>query len=366
MYHLKDKSILIVSPEPWSHLFVSKHHYAVHLASRGNKVFFLNPPSKSKSINPTEYPHLYILDYYGLIRGLRFFPKWLRKLFARKSWGQLQAISKTQFDVIWSFDNSVFYDFDALPESVLKISHIVDLNQDFETARAARSADICFCTTEQLRDRLMVFNSNTFKITHGYNSPKKEIEVLPLPGINLVKVLYAGNLAMQYLDWKLLTKAVEENPLVDFIFVGSGADDFDLKTNVMHAYKRDVFRSKNVHKLGKVPSELLPTLYQSADILLIAYQQKYHKDQANPHKMMEYLSSGKVVVCTYTAEYLGQEELLAMSKNNRDWPILFAEVVADLEKWNETSIQNKRKEFALENTYEKQIERIEILIESKV
>ena len=45
---LKDKSILIVSPEPWAHLFVSKHHYAVHLAQRGNKVFF--PKSSRKRI----------------------------------------------------------------------------------------------------------------------------------------------------------------------------------------------------------------------------------------------------------------------------------------------------------------------------
>ena len=131
------------------------------------------------SIKATEYERVQVLDYFGFVKGLRFFPKWLSNAFFRKAWEQLQAVSKTKFDVIWSFDNSVFYDLDALPNEVLKISHIVDLNQDFETERAARSADICFCTTEQLRERLGIFNTKTFKITHGYNAPKDDVAPQP-------------------------------------------------------------------------------------------------------------------------------------------------------------------------------------------
>jgi glycosyltransferase involved in cell wall biosynthesis len=361
---LINKSILIVSPEPWDHLFVSKHHYAIHLAARGNQVFFLNPPTRSLSIKQTEHENLQVLNYFGFVKGMRFFPMWLRKAFFRKSWEQLQALAKTKFDVIWSFDNSVFYDFDAFPEGVLKISHIVDLNQDFETERAASSADICFCTTEQIKNRLIQFNKKTFKITHGYNAPKGTVELKSLPGRNRVKALYAGNLAMQYLDWEIIAKAVEENPQVDFVFVGSGAEVFDLKTNSMHDFKQAIFRCKNVYKLGKVSSEALSSLYQAADVLLIAYQQAHHADQANPHKMMEYLGSGKVIVCTHTAEYLNQKELLAMCGDNHKWPALFKDVVANLEKWNAEESQNQRKEFAMDNTYERQLERIEGFIQS--
>ena len=51
-------SILIISPEAWNGHFVSKHHYAVSLANRGYKVYFLNPPSNLLSeinISSTKY-----------------------------------------------------------------------------------------------------------------------------------------------------------------------------------------------------------------------------------------------------------------------------------------------------------------------
>ena len=359
---LKDKSILIVSPEPWDHLFVSKHHYAVHLAQRGNKVFFLNPPGRELSVKATEHEDLQVLNYFGFIKGLRFFPKWLRKAFFRKSWEQLQAISKTKFDVIWSFDNSVFYDFDALPKEVLKISHIVDLNQDFETERAAITADFCFCTTEQIKKRLQVYNPKTHKINHGYNHRIGEVKPAGLPGRNSKKAFYAGNLAMQYLDWEIIAEAAKKLTHLDFVFVGSGGLDFDEKGNVKHGFKREVFGLPNVYRLEKVDSSQLPALYQAADVLLIAYQQAHHADQANPHKMMEYLGSGRTVVCTYTGEFENQRALVAMSMDNSEWPTLLAEVIHNLESWNAEDLIRKRKALAMENTYDRQLERVEALL----
>ncbi len=359
---LKDKSILIVSPEPWGHLFVSKHHYAVHLAQLGNKVFFLNPPGRGLSVKATEYEGLQVLNYFGFVKGLRFFPKWLRRAFFRKSWEQLQAISNTKFDVIWSFDNSVFYDFDALPKHVLKISHIVDLNQDFETERAATSADFCFCTTEQIKERLRVFNPKTFKINHGYNHQQTEVKTASLPGRNNKKAFYAGNLAMRYLDWEIIADAAKKLIDVDFIFVGSGGLDFDEKVNMMHGFKREVFGLPNVYRMEKVASAQLPALYQAADVLFIAYQQAHHADQANPHKMMEYLGSGRTVVCTYTGEFENLRGLVAMSMDNSEWPALLAEVMCNLESWNAEELRDKRKALAMENTYERQLERVEELL----
>ena len=44
MLALKNKTILILSPQSWGTMYVAKHHYAIELASRGNTVYFLNPP----------------------------------------------------------------------------------------------------------------------------------------------------------------------------------------------------------------------------------------------------------------------------------------------------------------------------------
>ena len=43
---LKGKTILILSPQSWGKMFVSKHHYAIGLAKKGAVVYFLNPPDQ--------------------------------------------------------------------------------------------------------------------------------------------------------------------------------------------------------------------------------------------------------------------------------------------------------------------------------
>ncbi|MEP0368882.1 MAG: hypothetical protein ABJN36_05200 [Cyclobacteriaceae bacterium] len=361
---LTGKEILIISPEPWSHIFVSKHHYALHLARRGNRVYFLNPPTDQNKVTPSDYENLDILDYSGFVNGLRFFPKLLRKLVFKRVWRKLEQMARARFDVIWSFDNSVFYDFDALPKSVLKISHIVDLNQDFMTREAASTADVCFATTGQIKDRLSKFNSRTFQITHGVNISEKPMTNVILPGLNRLKVVYAGNLGMPYLDWEILSEAGKELPQVDFVFYGPGVDELDVYSNAQRTSKEAFLNLENTCFPGKVDSETLSAVYLSGHVLLISYQELHHHDQANPHKMMEYLASGKPIVATYTAEY-ADLDFIGMSKQNKDWPTLLKQTIDSLDQENTDEKIAARKAFALDNTYDKQIDRIELII-SKV
>ena len=360
---LRNKNILLVSPEPWDHLFVSKHHYAVHLGRQGCKVFFLNPPTTKNNIQETEYANVWEVNYTGFPRGLRFFPAFVQRVFIKRKFKQLQDICLLNFDVVWSFDNSVFFDFDALPENVFKISHIVDLNQDFQTGKAAYTADVCFCTTDFIKDRLSRYNKAVYKINHGL-SLKKQEDSFTLPGRSTIKAMYMGNLAMQYLDWRSLSQLTLENPEVDFIFVGSGKDELSEEANEFHIYKKNMCQHENAFFCDKVPSEYIYAYLSEADVLLVAYQEKYHKDQANPHKMMEYLGSGKMIVCTYTAEYeaLAKQGLILMSNKNNEFPHLFKSVVHSLAEWNSNEKQKARQAFALENTYDKQIEKISALI----
>lgn len=272
---------------------------------------------------------------------------------------RLQTLCHTRFDIVWSFDNSVFFDFSALPERMFTISHIVDLNQNFQLQKAAATAKICFATTAQILEKLSSLNSRSYKINHGFNKPSHSIAPV-LPGKADIKVLYAGNLAMPYIDWPTLYAAVTENPTVDFIFVGPD-DPGKTSENQM---KRKVLAAINVYLVGRVRSEDLQGYYQAADVLIVAYQERYHADQANPHKMMEYLGSGKVVVATFTGEYveLDARDLIAMSRSNREFPIKLKQVLSDLPHWNLESRYELRRQFALENTYDAQLDRIEGLI----
>lgn len=351
-------NILIISPEPWNHIFVSKHHYAVHLAARGNRVFFLNPPSQENAIHSSDHERLKIVDYTGFPAGLRFYPALLRRPIVRKTYEKVQKLCGTEFDVVWSFDNSVFFDFDALPSRVTRICHIVDLNQDFQTGTAASTADLCFCTTDLIKQRLLRFNTRVFKINHGFNAAFQRVAHSPeISGVG-IKALYAGNLNMPYIDWHLLGKVVSENPDVGFYFVGP-------QGRITSAERDRTLGFANAHSVGRVDASVLQGYYSQVDLLLITYHERYHREQANPHKMMEYLGSGRMIVATCSLEYIDiSKDLFCMSDSNADFPAMFKDAIQDLAFWNSEEKQQQRKSVALDNTYEKQLDRIQELIAS--
>jgi len=40
---LENQTVLLIAPQPWNHIHLSKHHYAIELARRGNAVYYLDP-----------------------------------------------------------------------------------------------------------------------------------------------------------------------------------------------------------------------------------------------------------------------------------------------------------------------------------
>ncbi len=364
---LKGKRILLISPEPWDHIFVSKHHYARHLALRGNNVYFLNPPSLRRGVNveKTDYDGVFSIVYGGFLGGLRFLPKLLRKTIARNKFREIRAAIGQDIDIVWSFDNSVFFDLDVLPSSI-NISHIVDKNQDFQFQRAAKSAAICLSCSRYIVSKQLGINPNSFFINHGYNQQKSNEGCAPYPGQGSLKALYVGNLAMPYLDWDILLEASEKFRETDFVFIGPGAEAIDTAINPTHRSKVRCMAQPNVHTLGRISHDSITSHLKQADILLLAYQEKHHVDQANPHKMMEYLGSGTPIVATFTGEFEDHRDIIAMSSSNNEWASNLGSVIKNLRSWAKPELSKKRQALALENTYNKQIDRIEGLLEQNV
>lgn len=359
---LKNKTILIVSPEGWGEVFVSKHNYAINLAEKGNMVFFLNPPSQAEFIAPTKYHNLFEVNYKGFFRGIRFFPSFFQKKVIYNKFKELEKMARVKFDVIWSFDNSVFFDFSGFPKDILKICHIVDLNQDFQVEKLASTANICFCTTEYIKNRLVTYNKRVYKINHG-NQDTPCASIQELPGKNKIKAVYVGNLAIPYFDWKLLFTVVSENSDVDFIMIGPDKGSHLQKT--IRDVKNEIKKLPNINFIGPIPSANVLEFLRGADILLIMYlADKYKEQLANPHKLMQYFSAGKVVVSTWTEEYKNNRNLIEMVEKNADYPALFKKVVSRISDYNCVFLQEEKRKFALDNTYEKQVARIEWALNS--
>src|SRR5205085_439293 len=93
----------------------------------------------------------------------------------------------------------------------------------------------------------------------------------------------------------------------------------------------------------------------------------YNKS-SNCHKIIEYLSTGKVSISNRIITYENTEGLLEMPDEftNENLPGLFKKVITNIAEYNSPERQLRRIKFALENTYQKHVETISRFIEEPV
>ncbi len=350
-------SIFIISPEDWEAHNVSKHHYARTLAKQGARVYFLNPPDDSQSgfkIEKEEsIPGLYIVLAAKVATGIRFWPGILRRWLERRWLERFEKAIGSKIDIIWLFENSRFFDM-RFAGNRLKIYHQVDLNQEFNPKIASSTADICFSTTDFIKERLLPYNSRTYKIHHGTALVENKGQLTTAQQARFkagcTHAVYIGNLDMLYLDAELLANVARQFIQVQFHFIGGYRKDGILW--------RLAGALSNITWWGKVDHRMIPAILAHGDILLVTYQAERYRDQANPHKFMEYFASGKCIVTTYTDEYKDKRHLLEMVDDSDEYIAAFARVLNNLEEYNSVERQTQRRKFAQANTYLSQLERI--------
>ncbi len=355
-------NVLIISPEEWNGHFVSKHHYAITLAKKGARVYFLDPPKSEindiKILN-TDYENLYQVQSPIVSKGLQYMPKILRINLQRKWLDKLESKIGCEINTVWLFENSRFYDLDFAKDR-LKIYHQVDLNQNFHIKEASKSADISFCTTDYIKYEIEKYSKKVYKIHHGVaNVDAKKLtenqnELFTKRKIN---VAYIGNLDIPYLDIDILGSLFKKYSNITFHLVGSYSEN----KNLFKKYGK----LDNIVWWKKVESNLIPSILQKSDILLLAYRANndFEKKQlASPHKLMEYLSSGKVVMSTYTDEYKDRRNLLEMVDDPKDYLDRFEQVVNNLAFYNSYEKMKERIDFAKSHSYSNQLEKINKLV----
>ena len=360
MLATRPTAVLIISPEKWSAHPVSKHHYARVLARQSRPVLFAEPPdprlSEVRLVAVEDEPCIQLVQGPRVAPALRFMPSRLRRYLEHRWLEQLECIADMPITAVWLFENSRFYDLRFAGER-LKIYHQVDLNQNFHPCEAARTADICFCTTELIRQELATHNSRVFRLHHGlapaYLKLELDLSQRAFFDPDGVHVAYVGNLDMAYLDRELLIRLIKSHPNVHFHLVGSFQS-----SNSMRDGLKDC---SHVKWWGRVPSSLIPRILEKVDLQLVCYQAKHHSDQASPHKFMEYLAGGRAIVATYTEEYVQYSDLIPMSSpnSNTGYMDLFDSVLVNLEYWNSPKRVEARQAFAADFTYERQLQRIE-------
>lgn len=363
-----NKNILIISPDKWSELYVSKQHYARYL-SKNNTVWFLNAIGDYKlekkiSIQKHDDYNIYIIDYKPFIRGINKLPTFILNLLLKFQIGIIKKAINVPLDVVWSFDPNRFWNL-SFWKVPLKIYHTVDFHYKarFENI-SCQTADVVFGVADLIIEPIKHLNSKTFKISHGVDydelAPKKKVTEFNIPGKNKIKAVYLGNFHRD-VNYKLLSQLSEENKAVDFILIGPYKGDKMGSLKIKNEDYEMLSKQNNIFFIGELKSYDILSYLEKIDINLLLFNDDAQVKHCNPHKLLFYLLSGKVIISNKIDEYKNSDLLVSVDSIDL-YKNEFKKVVNNIEEYNSNENQLKRIAFAKENTYVKQLERIETII----
>ena len=366
---LKDKVIFLLSPEKWGDIYLSKHNYANALAERGNKVYFFNPIDETlplgrlvvgntgiESISQVSFNPPFPVFLKFKLPGLFF---WLLNTWIRRFEKKLGV----RPDVIWDFTTYPMYSDLRKFGAQLRILHPVDSTPTEHIAH--RNAHIAFSVSPGILEMIDKPDLPKYFINHGLSSlftqlhkkgsVEKESEA--------INIGYVGNLLIHSLDYELFYKILSQNPTVSFHLIGpyeanSQLDSED--TGEAGDFIKKVKALQNVRLYGSKNSSEIAALIADFDAFIICYKMTDFYRCDNSHKVLEYLSTGKVVITNPITTYI-DSDLIVTNKDNTQEGFLkiFSEVIANLDLYNASALSAKRIKFALDHSYQRNIDRIE-------
>lgn len=375
----KNRTILICSPQNWGQLHISKHHYAIELARRGNKVFFLSPPKRkiSRSISLARLElneknlDLTLINFAVLIPyQIRFHWKSLFDWMIKFQISRIRNKIGVPLDIVWDFDNSCTFSNLLWFEANINIYHPVDRSY---TYCPNKNEHFVFSVADDILEAVET-QSPKHLINHGLSPLYKDVALSTANSTDnrKLKVGYVGNLLFPNLDYDTMMLIIGENPEIEFHIIGPYENNKD--NNIGNPYDPDsrvnkfvefVKKQKNVILYGLQPPTEVTKLIKRMDAFLVCYLNNEKVSHNNTHKILEYLASGKVIFSSYLSAYKKTDPsliLFADYGSNEKLPILLQKIQANLEYFNSTDLQGRRKALSLEHTYEKQVDRIERII----
>ena len=377
-FKFENKTILILSPEKWGKMKLSKHHYAIELANKQNEVYFmvLDQDVRNIEVEKTEFENLFVIKYNtSFPYKIKFH---FRRLFDFLMKFQINLILKKiakPVDVLWCFDFNLYSNLNYF-KAKLKIYHPVDpVNFDYQI-NPAKTADFIFSISEKILSNFLHIDKPQKMINHGVEKHFEELakNTYTSKKVNRVTVGYFGNLLRPIIDRNFIKTIIEENPKLEYHFWGPLNS---ASSNIGGNSDKEVVdfisflkNSSNVvlHGVAKKEDLISSIVENKIDVFILVYKFASSSDRSNAHKLIEYMATGKVTVANQFSTYKDFDDLIVMPKDDDDakLPALFKKVINNLDYYNSPELQQKRIEFALDNTYEKQIERIEKIISKQI
>lgn len=377
-YEFINKTIFIISYEEWGDMLMSKHHYAIELGKKGNKVYFINHPDRKYrlkrgeiKISKTDFKNVFSVAH-RLIHPyfLKYKVKWLYNFLTGLHISKI--IRKIGFypEVVWSFDIGNSIPIKYFPKSKYRIYMPVDGPfGSIDEMKAVKKADIILSVSDEILNSFCEMNLVKVKINHGV-AEEFINKTIVKKMTTAIKVGYSGSLLRGDIDIETLKEIITTHLNVKFEFWG----ECDPLNSTIH-FNQDISietiefleflkNCPNVVLHGTQKPNKLASGLKDMDILLVAYKPTKDNTQ-NSHKILEYLGTGKVIVSSFMSAYANNYEMINMVSREsakRELVKLFTSVIDNLDVHNCETYQQRRVDFAQQFTYSKQIEKIEKLL----
>lgn len=354
------KRILLISPEPWEGLHMSKHHLSQALAARGNEVVFLDPPaSEQRSISTHRFGEVTVVRYKHWLRGVNRLPIPVNRWYYRSLIDRVAHRSGGPFDIIWNFDTSRMQSFPNGSE--FKLLHLADYDILYQGQGLIPSADLIFTTCQVVADEVAPkTKARTVNMGHALDERwlSGTADLVHRPISDPRRVVFMGQLANTYNDWEGFEETARSHPSMEFTFIGPFIEGF-----AEPAFQR-LKELPNVEFTGLKPKQELIPMVRSADILWYGFRSAARaKERANPHKVLEYLSTGNVIVGSYTMEYEKRGDLFTMAAQGGSLNAAFDLALLNFAELNAHERRSERIRFAQERSMPNLIHRMEQEIE---
>jgi hypothetical protein len=358
------KKAIVVSPQSWGKMFISKHHYAVELAKLGYTVYFINPPKEKKiggmpnvKIETTAFKKLHVIHHTVFFSSFfKFHLPFLHHfLIYIQRWLILKKIGNP--DLVISFDLTNNFPFKGL--KCKKIFFAADEPRSYQYFISAKNADLIVSVSQHILDLYKPYYPKTkmLLINHGLSDEFLNIpEDLPkkYDGINIG---LSGNFLFNDIDYSMLIQIIEFNQNIKFHFYGNHETESNIGTDSSQKNIESLYQIKSNQNCifhGVLSKRELALELNQMDGFLICYDpQKGQSSGSNSHKILEFLSTGKVIFSSHFSFYAGTNlfEMNESRLNNIQLNNIINDKIKYLEVLNSEHNIEKRQSYALKNRY---------------
>jgi len=370
---------------------------AKELAKKNNKIYYIDYPfttkdiirskntesykirakafkGKNNGILETSIPNLKIVVLPPLW-SIHFLPegKLYRKLLQlneKKIVQRINSVIKAENIDDFIFFNSWVFHFPNVSKYIkpsLRIYHCIDpIIMDYDAKHGIVSeqqlienSDMIICTSKQLYEERKLKHPKTFfvanaaDINHSILATEERLEEhSSLSKFRKPIIGYFGNIEKR-IDYEMMRQVAEKNNDKTFVFAGP----------VEKRWVPEFFFSiPNVHFIGRIPYEEMPSVVKGFDVAIIPFRKYEHSATVFPMKLFEYLGAGKPVISTdFNPDLKTFTDDLVFYCSNADE---FSDAINQALSTDSELLKKERIKLASQHTWESRAAAIEELFET--